>query len=147
MCKLRLQLTIYLIVRVRRSRFPLFLKFPQFLGGSSGSQKHNYTELRIGTCLMSMRAFVTVGSTNFPELVRAVLSSATIILLAELGFDELCVQYGTDKQLFVEETRQPSATISITGFDYSPSIEREMENADLIISHAGSIRCLAHIDV
>ena len=92
---------------------------------------------------MSRRAFVTVGSTKFPELVRAVLSSATITLLAELGFDELCVQYGTDKQLFVEETRQKSKTISITGFDYSPSIEQEMENADLIISHAGSIRCLA----
>ena len=105
------------------------------------------SELRIGVCLMSRRAFVTVGSTKFPELVRAVLASATITLLAELGFDELCVQYGTDKQLFVEETRQQSETILITGFDYSPSIEQEMENADLIISHAGTMRCLAHIDV
>jgi len=113
----------------------------------AGIRLDKSSELRIGLCLMSRRAFVTVGSTKFPELVRAVLSPATITLLAELGFDELCVQYGTDKQLFVEETRQKSETLSITGFDYSPSIEQEMENADLIISHAGRIRCFGRIDV
>ena len=87
---------------------------------------------------MSRRAFVTVGSTKFSELVRTVLSSETTNVLSELGFDELCVQYGTDKQLFVDQTQAQAKTISITGFDYSSSIEEEMESADLIISHAGS---------
>ena len=85
-----------------------------------------------------MRAFVTVGSTKFPELVRAVLSSETISVLSDLGFGELCIQYGTDKELFIEHTREPSRSILTTGFDYSPSIELEMQKADLIISHAGS---------
>jgi beta-1,4-N-acetylglucosaminyltransferase len=87
---------------------------------------------------MSRRAFVIVGSTKFSELVRTVLSSETTNVLSELGFDELCVQYGTDKQLFADQTQGQSKTISITGFDYSSSIEEEMESADLIISHAGS---------
>lgn len=95
---------------------------------------------------MSARAFVTVGSTNFPELVRAVLSPETTNMLSELGFGELCVQYGTDKQLFLDGTKEQSKAISVTGFDYSPSIELEMQKAELIISHAGSTSCLLDVD-
>ena len=83
---------------------------------------------------------MTVGSTKFTELIRAVLSSDTLEILVQLGFTDLSVQYGTDKQLFLDRSRDGASTkISITGFDYSPSIEDEMQQADLIISHAGNI--------
>jgi len=98
------------------------------------------------TCLMSRRVFVTVGSTKFPELVRAVLTSEATTVLSDLGFGELCVQYGTDKQLFLDNTKEQSKAISVTGFDYSPSIDQEMEKADLIISHAGSTSCFRDAD-
>jgi beta-1,4-N-acetylglucosaminyltransferase len=86
--------------------------------------------------LMRKRLFVTVGSTKFPQLIRAVLSPEAIEVLLDLGFRELCVQYGTDTELFKQS--QGQSELSITGFDYSQSIEREMQQADLIISHAGS---------
>ena len=84
---------------------------------------------------MPKRVFVTVGSTQFPQLIKAVLSSETIEALLELGHRELRVQYGNDTDLF--KACQQRSRMSITGFDYSPSIEKEMQQADLIISHAG----------
>ena len=86
---------------------------------------------------MPKKAFVTVGSTVFPELVKVVLSSETIQALLELGYRELSVQYGADNQLFLD-LQGESKEMSITGFDYSLSIEKEMKQADLIISHAGN---------
>jgi hypothetical protein len=91
-------------------------------------------------CIMSdywKRVFVTVGSTKFPELVEAVLSPGILDSLCELGFVELCVQYGKDEELF-RKAHQTQAKIALRGFDYSPSIEGEMKQADLIISHAGN---------
>src|SRR5437016_4315745 len=82
------------------------------------------------------KVFVTVGSTGFPQLIRAVLSPEATEVLVNLGFRELCVQYGTDTVLFNQIEGQ--AKLSITGFDYSSSIEKEMQQADLIISHAGT---------
>lgn len=80
---------------------------------------------------------MTVGSTVFPDLIKAVLSTETIEVLLELGYTDLSVQYGSDTQLFLDHQRQ-SKKMSMTGFDYSPSLEKEMRQADLIISHAGN---------
>jgi beta-1,4-N-acetylglucosaminyltransferase len=88
---------------------------------------------------MGQRVFVTVGSTRFPELIKAVLSDECVGILVELGYTELCVQYGSDLSLFLEGGQGSSGGITLTGFDYSPSIEKEMREADLIISHAGTI--------
>jgi beta-1,4-N-acetylglucosaminyltransferase len=95
---------------------------------------------------MPKQVFVTVGSTSFPELVKAVLSSDTIEVLERLGFTNLSIQYGADGQLFANQgLKLKTASIVISGFDYSPSIKREMELADLIISHAGSFLALYSI--
>jgi UDP-N-acetylglucosamine transferase subunit ALG13 len=87
---------------------------------------------------MGKRAFTTVGSTVFSELIKAVLSTDTILVLESLNITHLSIQYGTDEQLFLVETNNISTSITITGFSYSPSIDKEMMLADLIISHAGS---------
>jgi len=88
---------------------------------------------------MGRRVFVTVGSTRFPALIRAVLSDEAVGTLVELGYTELCVQYGPDLPLFRERGQGRLGGISLTGFDYSPSIDKEMREADLVISHAGNI--------
>jgi beta-1,4-N-acetylglucosaminyltransferase len=87
---------------------------------------------------MSKRLFVTVGSTTFSELIAAVLSTETLEVLKDLGFKEIILQYGAGERLYREGRSQRSTSISITGFDYSPSIQKEIEKADLVISHAGS---------
>jgi beta-1,4-N-acetylglucosaminyltransferase len=87
---------------------------------------------------MGKRAFVTVGSTRFPGLIKAVLTDECIRVLVELGYSELRVQYGSDISLFREGGQPRSGGISLTGFDYSPSIDKEMREADLVISHAGT---------
>ena len=88
---------------------------------------------------MPKRAFVSVGSTVFPQLIKAVFSFETTEALFDLGYRELSVQYGADTQLYLDLHQGHSTKMSITGFDYSPSLEKEMQQADLIISHAGII--------
>jgi beta-1,4-N-acetylglucosaminyltransferase len=83
------------------------------------------------------RVFVTVGSTTFPELVQAVLSADVIKSLIGLGAEELCIQHGSNGAVY-RGANKSQTTLTIRGFDYSPSIEGEMKRADLIISHAGS---------
>jgi len=87
---------------------------------------------------MGQRVFVTVGSTRFPELIKAVLSKECASVLFELGYSELRVQYGSDISLFRECGQGVQSGMSLTGFDYSASIEQEMQAADLVISHAGT---------
>jgi beta-1,4-N-acetylglucosaminyltransferase len=86
-----------------------------------------------------MKVFVTVGSTRFPELVQTVLSPDTIEILLALGYTSLRIQYGTDKRIYLDRNEALKTNMVISGFDYSPSIEKEMEQADMIISHAGSL--------
>jgi len=86
---------------------------------------------------MRKRVFVTVGSTTFPELVTAVLNPNTTRVLESLDYNEILLQYGADSQLYAQRLRDLSTELSINGFEYSPSIQGEMEQADLIISHAG----------
>ena len=92
---------------------------------------------RLSLTFMSKRLFVTVGSTTFSELITAVLASETLRALDALGYRKIVIQYGADKGLYDEGRKQLSTNISVTGFDYSPSIQEEMKQADLIISHAG----------
>jgi beta-1,4-N-acetylglucosaminyltransferase len=87
---------------------------------------------------MGKRAFTTVGSTSFSELIKAVLSTDTIGILESLGITQLSIQYGSDEQLFLDQIKNIPTSMTITGFSYSPSIDKEMKLADLIISHAGT---------
>jgi beta-1,4-N-acetylglucosaminyltransferase len=89
---------------------------------------------------MPKRVFVTVGSTEFPQLIKALLTPKTLGTLTALGYTDICVQYGTNKQLFEHGIEACHISgLSIRGFDYSPSIDDEMKQADLIISHAGNL--------
>lgn len=44
---------------------------------------------------MSRRCFVTVGTTEFDALIRAVLTEAVLDQLAALGITDMLIQYGS----------------------------------------------------
>ena len=79
------------------------------------------------------KLFVTVGSTQFPELIDTILSTDFLTCIKNLGFSHLVVQAGS--------TRVPSVSFSdlkITTYTYKSSIIDDMKAAYMIISHAGS---------
>ena len=84
-----------------------------------------------------MKVFVTVGSTHFPALVESLFRIDTLNALREQGYIEVTVQYGRDYVLFRQLQSTLNDDIRVLGFDYAPSIDSYMKEADLIISHAG----------
>ncbi|CAB16393.1 UDP-N-acetylglucosamine transferase subunit alg13 [Schizosaccharomyces pombe] len=83
-----------------------------------------------------MNAFVTVGSTQFDDLIRAVLKPEFQHCLVKHGINQLIVQYGKGKQAFGDP--KSVAGLTILGFDYAPEIESYIHDASIVISHAGA---------
>ena len=91
----------------------------------------------------NMRVFVTVGSTQFDALVRAILSPSVLISLRSKGYNHVVVQCGTSNVEFEREAldkglqiRRERITIDIWRF--KPSLQEDFDAANLIISHAGT---------
>lgn len=84
---------------------------------------------------MGKHVFVTVGTTKFDALVRAVDDSAVLKTLYHEGFTSLLAQIGHGKHVptFVGETG-----ISCQSYRYKPTLQQDMARADLVISHAGA---------
>nr|CAH0110529.1 unnamed protein product [Daphnia galeata] len=87
--------------------------------------------------------FVTVGSTQFDELVTQVLHPNTLEILEDEGFTHLIVQIGRG----VEPTIPNSRRIKISCYHFKESISSDLEEASLIISHAGAGSCLEALSV
>ena len=83
-----------------------------------------------------MRAFVTVGSTKFDDLIKVVTSEDFLTSLSSNGYTHLVVQYGNSKlrQGFKNES---SHGVKVTAWQFKPDLNKEYLVADLIISHAG----------
>ncbi|KAK3847459.1 MAG: UDP-N-acetylglucosamine transferase subunit ALG13 [Linnemannia gamsii] len=80
---------------------------------------------------------VTVGSTQFDKLVAAACSSSLQQLLTSLGYSQLTIQHG--KSPISSTTSSASkSSLEVTSYAYKSSLHEDMEQADLIISHAGS---------
>ncbi|KAG1756562.1 glycosyltransferase family 1 protein [Suillus paluster] len=89
-----------------------------------------------------MLVFVTVGSTRFDALVEAAISEPVLSTLRDSGYNRLILQRG-DSDIKSEEFDGESCTIQRHGVDidiwkFKPSIQAECEQANLVISHAGS---------
>ncbi|KAK7693392.1 hypothetical protein QCA50_002960 [Cerrena zonata] len=90
-----------------------------------------------------MYAFVTVGSTRFDQLVQKALSDAVIDVLRAKGYSKIVVQCGNsefDTKHFEckGETWVRRDDEDIQVWRFKPSLQKEYEQADLVISHAGS---------
>lgn len=93
---------------------------------------------------MPGHVLVTVGSTKFDQLIRAVDTEAFAAALHEQGYTSLLVQRGDGEYIphvlvhrGEEKAGLPSG-LSVEFVQYLPSMHAYMEAADLIISHAGS---------
>ncbi|GJJ77010.1 beta-1,4-N-acetylglucosaminyltransferase [Entomortierella parvispora] len=84
----------------------------------------------------SRTVFVTVGSTRFDKLIAAVSSQPILHLLHSLGYTHVTMQHGAGP---APTSAASSATaIGVDSYNYKPNLHQDMEEADLVISHAGS---------
>ena len=79
--------------------------------------------------------FVTVGTTQFDDLITVVTSDKLLDTFVEQGYSKLIVQAGNSKSIanIVEDKR-----IEVEIYKYKDSIEEDIRNASLVISHAGA---------
>ncbi|KAE9400735.1 glycosyl transferase [Gymnopus androsaceus JB14] len=92
-----------------------------------------------------MLVFVTVGSTRFDALVQSVFSSSVLSSLSEKGYSNIVVQCGNSEFPYVHLLAQGEQSfqlekdgVAIECWKFKPSLQVEYEEADLVISHAGS---------
>jgi beta-1,4-N-acetylglucosaminyltransferase len=83
----------------------------------------------------SRSIFVTVGTTRFDRLVDAVTRAEALEWMVKNGYKKLVVQYGTGQEPQIPPT---CSLLSCHCFKFTPSLEQDMKQADLIISHAGA---------
>lgn len=76
-----------------------------------------------------MSVFITVGSTRFDQLVNVVLSETIQKELRLQGYHQITIQHGSSP--IYDKPR-------LTAFAYAPNLKPFMEEASLIITHAGS---------
>lgn len=80
--------------------------------------------------------FVTVGTTCFDALVKAVDSPQVKEALLEKGYTDLIIQMG--RGTYVPSKVSGDGTLQVDYFTFSPSIADYIRDASLVISHAGS---------
>jgi beta-1,4-N-acetylglucosaminyltransferase len=88
---------------------------------------------------MDRYVFVTVGSTSFDDLVKAVHTPTVLFTLQAQGYDRVIYQIGNGKFVPDSSTTTTTTAHSITTeyFRRAPSIERHIQDASLVICHAG----------
>lgn len=85
------------------------------------------------------RIFVTVGTTEFPELIEKLREETTFNFIRKsLKCRELIIQYGHGTLIEFENY----SDIKVNQFDLKPDIKEFIKNSDLIISHAGAGTCI-----
>lgn len=82
------------------------------------------------------KIFVTVGTTQFDELIQTILSPEILQALSLKGYNEIDLQIG--RSSLVPDCTPRNGFTSIEYFQLNPSISNYVELADLVISHAGA---------
>ncbi|CAL5017888.1 unnamed protein product [Urochloa decumbens] len=80
--------------------------------------------------------FVTIGTTCFDALVKAVDSEEVKEALLNKGYTDLLIQMG--RGTYMPSKASGNSTLQVDYFTFSPSIADYIKEASLVISHAGS---------
>ncbi|CAG09783.1 unnamed protein product, partial [Tetraodon nigroviridis] len=83
--------------------------------------------------------FVTVGTTRFDELIESITSPVNVQVLKDRGYERLVLQVGQGSLLPAADS---CPHISLEAYRFKGSIADDIEQADLVISHAGAGSCL-----
>lgn len=83
---------------------------------------------------MEKTCLFTVGTTNFYQLLKQINSELITHLHNHLGITRIVIQHGSAP---FELTLPPSLTITVESFSYVESLLPWIEQADLVIGHAG----------
>jgi beta-1,4-N-acetylglucosaminyltransferase len=78
--------------------------------------------------------FVTVGTTLFEALIAAVTTEEALAWMASHGYTHLVVQYGKGAPPVLPE----KLPLLVESYAFKSSLAPDMEQADLILSHAGA---------
>ncbi|KAK7497803.1 hypothetical protein BaRGS_00010937 [Batillaria attramentaria] len=82
-------------------------------------------------------AFVTVGTTEFDQLIMSVTSPDVRKVLRGKGYSSMLLQIGRGN--FEPEVVPASPdSPSVDFYRYKDSVAKDIQNADLVISHAGA---------
>eukprot|EP00128_Syssomonas_multiformis_P011031 Colp12_sorted_trinity150504_noHs@33165 len=85
--------------------------------------------------MMLETVFVTVGTTLFDMLIETVTREDVLDILAAQGCRRLILQIGKGK---AEPACRQYKDIKIEYYRYKPSLQEDMQKANLVISHAGA---------
>eukprot|EP00250_Pteridium_aquilinum_P005029 c15190_g1_i2 orf=307-813(-) len=80
------------------------------------------------------KVFVTVGTTSFDALIKAVDAPECKAAIARQGYSSLVLQIGRGSYL----PSKDEADIKVDFFTFASDLKDHMRSADLVISHAGS---------
>ena len=94
--------------------------------------------------------FVTVGTTSFDALIRALDDHSVVDVLRDKGYSSLTLQIGRGtyaprniiplgaSRAVLGGAPGTSGEFVVECFDFRPSLEQAMRDADLVVSHAGA---------
>ncbi|XP_063362716.1 UDP-N-acetylglucosamine transferase subunit ALG13 homolog [Cydia amplana] len=85
------------------------------------------------------KIFVTVGTTRFDTLCKTINKESTLEALKRLGCKEVTMQIGSSDFKTGEYVK---CGINLHLYKYKDSLDEDIMNADLVISHAGAGTCL-----
>uniref|UniRef100_A0A336LA32 UDP-N-acetylglucosamine transferase subunit ALG13 n=1 Tax=Culicoides sonorensis TaxID=179676 RepID=A0A336LA32_CULSO len=87
--------------------------------------------------------FVTVGTTQFEALIKKIATTELRETFKEIGCKKLTIQTGTgDVPSDIYEIYGSDGTITLKTYELKSSIAKDIEQADLVVSHAGAGSCI-----
>lgn len=78
--------------------------------------------------------FVTVGTTQFDMLIKTVTSDEILDRLVNMGCKKIILQTGRGEY----QVKVSRNDIDVQSYDFKNSIAKDIDNASLVISHAGA---------
>lgn len=85
---------------------------------------------------MGRTIFVTVGTTLFDSLVASATSRDALQWMASNGYSRLVIQYGKGNEPIIPKDSPMKNNIET--YRFRPTLDADMREADLILSHAGA---------
>jgi beta-1,4-N-acetylglucosaminyltransferase len=83
-----------------------------------------------------MKILITVGTTKFEELIKAVDNSEFYEMLSDNGFKELIYQKGTGEYIPNEYSNNSKLKVSVNSL--LPDFEEVIKSCEYVISHGGA---------